>query len=324
MDEAKLLREILDSQQDMVCRFRSDGTILYANRAYAETLGCRAEDLVGASLWNFVTPEDRAGVEAGLRRLTPEEPAVRIENRLETADGTRWTLWRNRGLKWDADGRLLEAQSTGYDITEVRQLEAQRQLLIDELNHRVRNTLTVVQGMAHQTFRGSDIPPAPLAAFNARLHALAGAHSALSQFNWSGAEIAEVVRQGLAICAGDLARVAMAGPIVQVRPAVAVALVLVLHELATNAMKYGALADEAGSLAVTWERDGAGGLVLVWLERGGPPAAPPTRSGFGTRLITSSVRQQLQGEVDFVFASEGLTCRMAFLLDSECARGGVG
>lgn len=314
MYDAKLLREALDAQLEMVCRFRPDGTILLVNRAYAEMLGRTPEELTGANLWTVVTPEDRAKVEDHLSRITREEPIVVIENRIETPQGTRWSLWRNRGLRWDEDGKLIEAQSTGFDITERKQLEEQRQLLIDELNHRVRNTLMVVQGMAHQTFRGEDVPTAQLAAFNARLHALAGAHTAISRSNWVGAEIAEVVRQGLAICGEDIERIRIAGPDLRLRPGAAVALALVLHELATNAVKYGALSAHEGSAAVGWAVLEGERLAMTWLERGGPPVTPPTRTGFGSRLITSSVTRQLEGEVEFDFSREGLCCRMTFPL----------
>jgi PAS domain S-box-containing protein len=313
--DAKLLREILDSQLDLVCRFRPDGTILFVNRAYAETLGRAPEELDHANLWEFITPEDRAGVEADLAGLTPDNPVVMIENRLETAEGTRWTLWRNRGLAWDAAGNLLEAQSTGFDVTERKRLEDQRQLLIDELNHRVRNTLMVVQGMAHQTFRGDEEPAHQLAAFNARLQALAGAHNALSRANWAGTELEHVIRQGLAICGADIARVTIAGPCVQLLPAASVSVVLVLHELATNAVKYGSLSVHTGTASVTWHVEDDR-VHLAWLERGGPTVAQPTRTGFGTRLITSSVTRQLDGQLDMAYQPEGLACRMAFPLHS--------
>jgi len=317
LPHARLLREILDSQLEMVCRFRRDGTILFVNRAYAEAMAQPAEALVGQSLWQFIPPEDRTAVEAGLDQLRPDHPHVNIENRMETAAGIRWTLWRNHGLTWDGQGTLLEAQSTGFDITERKELEEQRQLLIDELNHRVRNTLTVVQGMAHQTFRGSEIPPRQLAAFYARLHALAGAHTALSRSNWAGAEMAEVIRQGLAICGDDIERIAMSGPPAKLRPSAAVALALVLHELATNAVKYGALSDHAGRVAVRWQVGAEDRLALTWQERGGPPVVPPARTGFGSRLITSSIARQLDGSVDLAFDPEGLTCRMEFPLRSD-------
>lgn len=323
MYNAKLLREILDAQSEMLCRFACDGTILFVNRAYAETLASTPEELTGRSLWDFVTPQDRAHVEAQLATLGPERPFVLIENRFETAQGPRWMLWSNSAVSFDAEGRLLVAQSTGIDITVRKQLEEQRQLLLDELNHRVRNTLMVVQGMAHQTFRGTDIPAAPLADFNARLHALAAAHTVLSRSNWAGAEVGEVVERGLAFCGEDIDRVTREGPAVSLRPNAAVALVLVLHELATNAVKYGALSNDAGRIAIDWQAacaaDGATLLSLSWTERGGPPVEAPGHQGFGSRLVTASIERQLGGTIELDFARGGLVCRMAFPLAGAAA-----
>jgi PAS domain S-box-containing protein len=311
--ERRLLREILDAQLEMVCRFRSDGSIIYVNRAYAETLGTTAEALTGCNLWNFIAPQDRDVVEAQLETLTPERPTVQIENRLEAASGTRWTLWRNMALDFDADGRWLVAQSSGYDVTERKQLEEQRQLLLDELNHRVRNTLMVVQGMAYQSFKGDNVPRAQLANFNARLHALAAAHNALSRSNWNGASLVEMAREGMAI-AGARESVTLDGPDLSLRPGAAEALVLILHELTTNAVKYGALSADGGTVRLFWTQRSDGWVDLAWVERGGPVVAPPQRTGFGSRLITSSVTGQLGGQVAFDYAPEGLSCRMQFPL----------
>lgn len=319
MYNAGLLREILDAQLELVCRFARDGSILFVNNAYAATLGSSPTELTGSNLWRYVSAEDRAYVEAQVARLSPDQPTLNIENRFETAMGTRWVLWRNHALAFDADGQWTEAQSTGIDITERKRLEEQRQLLVDELNHRVRNTLMVVQGMAYQTFKGSGVPPVALDAFNARLHALAAAHTALSAANWVGAELAEVVRRGLAICATD-PRVTADGPPATLRPSAAVALVLVLHELVTNAIKYGALTAHGGTVWISWRitepADGPAGqrrLDLEWRERGAVlPVEPPRVTGFGTRLITDSITRQLDGTVDMAFTAEGLTCRMIF------------
>lgn len=116
-------RSILDNQREMICRFRADGTILFANRTYAAMLGVTTDELIGSSFWNYIDEADRPAVKALLEQLRPDAPEVTIENRLDTADGTRWTLWTNRALEFDADGRVLEAQSSGVDITERKEAE---------------------------------------------------------------------------------------------------------------------------------------------------------------------------------------------------------
>ncbi len=313
--ELALLREILDAQLEMVCRYHADGTILFVNRAYARSLELEPEDLAGKNLWVFVTGEDRARVKAELDGLTPEHPELTIENRFETATGPRWILWNNHALEFDGHGRWLVAQSTGIDITERKQLEEQLELLVGELNHRVKNTLMVVQAMAFQTFRGAHAVSEPVMAFNQRLGAVSGAHDALSRTNWTGTEMAEIVRQGLQICDDGRARVRISGPEVIMSANATVSLVMVLHELATNALKYGALSDHKGRVDVRWSLDEGGRQVVIdWRESDGPPVHAPTRRGFGFRLINEAVPRQLSGSVDLAYAPEGLTCRIALPL----------
>ncbi|WP_225204564.1 sensor histidine kinase [Novosphingobium huizhouense] len=311
MPDSAMLLEILDAQLEMVCRFRADGTILFVNRAYAESLGESRETLVGRSLWDFVTGEDRAGVQAQVDLLTPDNVEVTIENRFETSAGARWMLWRNHALEFDADGRLAVAQSTGIDITERKLLEERTALLVGELNHRVKNTLMVVQAMAQQTFRDADLPERPVETFNERLSALAGAHTMLSRASWGGNTLDEIVRQGTAICRRGTIRAE--GPEITIAAGPTIPLIMVLHELSTNAMKYGALSREGGWVEVDWGLDAARRrLSLIWRELGGPPVAAPSRKGFGSRMIEGAVKRQLSGETSVDYAPQGLVCRLSF------------
>ncbi|MFN3458217.1 MAG: sensor histidine kinase [Novosphingobium sp.] len=311
MSDTALLREILDAQLETVCRFRADGTILFVNRAYARTLEHEPADLTGRSLWDFVSGEDQGHVRDMLRHLTPAQPELTIENRFETASGTRWMLWRNHALEFDATGAWSVAQSTGIDITERKELEERLELLVGELNHRVKNTLMVVQAMAHQTFRGGDAPALQVSTFTNRLSALSGAHDALSRTNWAGARLSEIVRQGLLICGPDDLRVHIAGPEVLMPASATVSLVMVLHELATNAMKYGALSGLSGRVSVNWVVNGDGMVEIDWIESGGPAVTPPSRRGFGSRLLTEAVPRQLGGRVKLDYEAKGLRCQIA-------------
>jgi PAS domain S-box-containing protein len=310
MSDTALLREILDAQLETVCRFRADGTILFVNRAYARTLAHEPEDLTGRNLWDFVSGEDQDHVRDMLRHLSPAQPELTIENRFETASGTRWMLWRNHALEFDATGAWSVAQSTGIDITERKELEDRLELLVGELNHRVKNTLMVVQAMAHQTFRNGDAPERQVSTFTNRLSALSGAHDALSRTNWAGARLSEIVRQGLLICSPDDLRVDIAGPEVLIPASATVSLVMVLHELATNAMKYGALSGLSGRVSVHWAVDGEGMVEIDWIESGGPAVTPPSRRGFGSRLLTEAVPRQLGGRVKLDYDAEGLRCQI--------------
>ncbi|WP_298291654.1 HWE histidine kinase domain-containing protein [Novosphingobium sp.] len=310
MSDTALLREILDAQLEMVCRFRADGTILFVNHAYARTLGRDPRQLTGQNLWKHISDDDHDHVSAMLERLTPQTPELTIENRFETAAGTRWTLWRNHALEFDDDGCWQVAQSTGIDITERKQLEEQLELLVGELNHRVKNTLMVVQAMAHQTFRGANLPAGPVGAFNERIAALSAAHDALSRTNWTGVPLAEIVHHGLLICGHSDNRVQFGGPDVLVSSTATVSLVMVLHELATNALKYGALSASTGKVSIIWTVNCDSDVVIEWRESGGPPVQVPVRKGFGSRLVSDAIPRQLGGSVQLDHDPEGVRCRI--------------
>lgn len=205
------------------------------------------------------------------------------------------------------------------DILRAREEEAQeaadrQQLMINELNHRVKNTLVVVQSLARHSLREGG--PQGLAQFNDRIYALAQAHDLLTRRNWEGADLGELLAEALRPYA---TQVRLDGPPVPLAPNAAVALAMIFHELATNASKYGALSQDSGRITVDWRLDGRTKLVIEWKERGGPPAAAPTRTGFGSRLIASSLKGDLAGAADFDYAPEGLTCTLALLAPSRGA-----
>ncbi|HEY8382761.1 MAG TPA: PAS domain S-box protein [Microvirga sp.] len=221
------------------------------------------------------------------------------------------------------DGEVL-AVLAFTDISERKRAEEHQRLLINELNHRVKNTLATVQSLAAQSFReaeasgdGASIAGAR-SAFDARLFALARAHDVLTQESWEGAELAAIVGEAAAPYRGaaEFDRFAVAGPDLRVDPKTALALSMALHELATNAVKYGALSRPEGRIRIAWtacdgSAEGPGRrLHLTWEERGGPPVREPTRRGFGTRLIERGLARELGGTVALTYAPEGLACRM--------------
>ena len=203
--------------------------------------------------------------------------------------------------------RNLEGAVTGIfvqgtDQTErMRAIESQR-LLIAELNHRVKNALATVQSIAAQTLRATDDPVAARRAFEARLRALAEAHSMLSERNWHDTELVALVRQELA--AYDSGQIAVTGPCVVVNAKATIALALLLHELATNAAKYGCLSTPGGQLHIAWREDAAG-LVLEWRESGGPPVTIPSRRGFGSRMLGMVVAGELGGTLSVRYDPPG-------------------
>jgi two-component sensor histidine kinase len=195
----------------------------------------------------------------------------------------------------------------GSDVTPRVLAEAQQKLLLDELNHRVKNTLATVQAIAAQTLRTNPEPSAFRETFEARLLALSATHDLLTATSWRSADLRDVAR--LEFRPYDPDRYVLDGPEVSLSPSEALALGLLFHELATNAVKYGALSSPTGCVEVRWSVD-AGLLTLMWRERGGPPVKPPTRRGFGSRLIERSLRGDMRGEAVLDFAPDGLLCRV--------------
>jgi PAS domain S-box-containing protein len=195
----------------------------------------------------------------------------------------------------------------GSDVTDRVLAERQQKLLLDELNHRVKNTLATVQAIAHQTLRSSPEPAEFREAFESRLMALAATHDLLTATNWRGATLRDLLLAELRPFSHD--KYQLSGPEVDLTPAETLALGLVLHELATNAAKYGALSAPGGCVRIFWSRF-EGRLDIEWREQDGPEVSPPTRRGFGSRLIERSLREQLGGSARLDFAPSGLVCHI--------------
>ena len=215
------------------------------------------------------------------------------------------------------DGTVSGVFVEGSDVTDRVLAERQQKLLVDELNHRVKNSLATVQAIASQTLRSTPEPRAFRDAFEARLIALSATHDLLTATSWRGAELRDVLLVELRPYAPN--RYVLEGGDVDLAPSEALALGLVVHELATNAAKYGALSEGEGCVEARWSVED-GRLSLVWRERGGPPVAPPTRVGFGSRLIERSLAGNLGGSARLDFAPGGLICHIELPLAGAAAR----
>jgi PAS domain S-box-containing protein len=223
-----------------------------------------------------------------------------------------------------ATGEVFAVNLIVEEITERKAAEIQRELLLRELNHRVKNTLAVVQSIAEQTARSAPTVAGFNAIFSARVRALARAHALLTHGGWQGASLMDVFEQILAPfrlatdpSGGDSGapRIAIGGPLVRIHPDAAVSLSMAVHELATNAAKYGSLSSPAGRLDANWAIEAADGrprrIEIAWRESGGPPVKPPTRRGFGTRLIESGLVSQFDATVSLSFPPPGVECRIS-------------
>lgn len=225
-------------------------------------------------------------------------------------DGRTVRLHESVSPLFDVNGKVRGCVAVFVDITERKQSERQKNLFIDELNHRVKNTLAIVQSIAAQTLRQTDEPKAFRTAFTGRLDALARAHSLLTTALWEGVDLAALVKVALSPFENFKGQVTVHGSSIVIRPNGAVTLALVLHELATNAAKYGALSTTSGKVAISWVDDGTS-ITLRWSEVGGPRVDKPARKGFGSRLITASA-SQLGGTAEVAYAGDGVKATLMF------------
>lgn len=208
----------------------------------------------------------------------------------------------------DEVGRVTGIFVQGSDVTERERFLAKQQLLLNELNHRVKNNLATVQAMAAQTARRSPDLPSFIADFEGRLIALARTHDVLTQNAWTGADLRVLLAREL-VAFRD--RVSLTGPAVNLNAGQTLAMGMIAHELATNAAKYGALSSAGGQISVSWRVEHGERLVFDWVESGGPPVRPPGRSGFGTRMIERLTAGDLQGVLETAYPPEGFRLRLA-------------
>jgi two-component sensor histidine kinase len=198
---------------------------------------------------------------------------------------------------------------TLQDITERKEREEKEHLLMREINHRAKNMLSVVDAIAHQTATRN--PEDFVERFSERVQALSANQDLLVRNEWNGVEIADLVRAQLAHFADLIgSRIAMHGPKLRLNPASAQAIGLALHELATNAGKYGALSTDAGRVDISWGTDGHT-LIMSWTERDGPPVTPPKRHGFGTIVVETMTERSVDGKVDLDYAPSGVAWRLS-------------
>lgn len=295
------------------------GEVIYSDQAKA-IFGFPMDQPVSFEMVrDLIHPEDQTVTETMARRATDPDlrEKVSYDCRIVRPDGAeRWLLAHGEALFEDTPEGPRAVRYVGaiQDITERARAAERRQFLINELNHRVKNTLATVQSIAHQTLRPGQSPGEARSLLTARLIALSGAHDILTRENWETADLRDIVAQALGPFEPEAgARFDVQGPSMRIAPRAAVALAMALHELATNAAKYGALSTEAGRVSVTWSLsagDGQSRLVLDWRERGGPPVTPPSRKGFGSRLLLQGLTADLGAAAQIGYEPGGLTCRI--------------
>jgi two-component sensor histidine kinase len=220
----------------------------------------------------------------------------------------RWVLTRTRAVH-DKDGNVIQWLGTCTDIHELKLAQEEKQLMLGEMNHRVKNSLAMVHAMVSQTLRQADNIQDASAAIQSRISMMARAHDRLVSSNWLDAHISEVVEAAIDPHRSKTHNFVISGPDLRIGSKKSLALTMALHELATNATKYGALNSSEGTVQITWDIqdvDGQDVFSFKWEEVGGPAVEKPTRKGFGSRMIEQAVAVYFNGEAELEFASEGL------------------
>lgn len=312
-----LVRLIGDSTPDLIYAKDRQSRILYANKSAAKVIGLPLDELIGTSDLDFASPAEAARILENDRRVLDHGELIDVDEVFTGPDGDTRHFRSVKSPLRDSDGEIIGLVGVTSDVTARRQAEERERLLAREVDHRAKNLLAVVQSIVQLT--RSDDPASFTRSISGRIQALARAHSLLAAARWEGADLQQLVAEELAPYSGRGAKCLIGdSPNIRLRPEAAQALALVIHELATNAAKYGSLSVAGGEVAIGWSVAGTGAegrLVFDWQERGGPPVSAPARSGFGSTVMRASVERQLKGKVDLEWAPDGLRCRLAIPAD---------
>jgi two-component system CheB/CheR fusion protein len=323
VDEARVYAEaIVATIRQPLLVLTSDLHVLTANEMFCEIFETRRQDTEGKQIYDLGNRQwNIPKLRSLLEDILPEKEEFsdfRVDHDFESL-GRRTMVLNARQLRRNG-GRPKLILLSIEDTTAQTEADAHRDLLIDELSHRVKNTLATVQSLAARTVRQVDTLPEFKTAFEGRLHALARAHDLLVEENWKGTGLNRLAHRTLApYFETDTDRITIDGPALRLPPQAGTALVLIMHELATNAAKYGALSAPEGKLVLRWrfgEGGESGNVCIDWTETCAHEIQPPTRTGFGSRLIETSISHDLHGSVKLDYLATGLRCEIVFPLIS--------
>ena len=305
-------RNMADNAPVMVWITEPDGGCSYLSKSWYEFTGQAPQSGLGFGWLDATYPDDRAAAHDAFMTANAGRAPFRLEYRLRRTDGEyRWVI-DSAAPRIGKDGEFIGYIGSVIDITERKQAERTQQLLVNELNHRVKNTLASVQAIAQQTLRTTRDPADFSIRFSGRLQSLARVHSLLTDTSWQGADLRGVILDQLLQGPVDETRVTAWGPAIRLTPQMALHLALTLHELGTNSAKYGALSSTAGWVTVSWSvRDRV--LQLRWVERGGPAVNASFSRGFGTTLIEQSALAE-GGRAQMLCEADGISWEIALPL----------
>jgi PAS domain S-box-containing protein len=302
------LASIVESSDDAIVSKNLDGTITSWNRGAERIFGYTAEEAIGQPI-TIVIPKDRQDEERTiLSRIRRGERIDHFETIRQRKHGSLIAISLTVSPVKNAEGKIIGASKIARDITEQKRSREQISTLAREAEHRSKNLLATVQATVQLS--QADTPEGLKRAIEGRILALANVHSLFVETRWIGAELSTIATQELSpYSEKDVRRVEIDGPQVLLEPNAAQVVAITLHELATNAAKYGALSVPNGQIGLKWLHEAEGRLILHWREIGGPAVRTPTRQGFGTRIIERTIGQ-LKGKARFDWHAEGLVCEI--------------
>ncbi len=288
--------------------------IIFANKSFLAFTGYERETVLGQSFISLLTrgapPEMATKLEELFNGASDIDPE--IHSRRE--DGTEFWASVFVSPVLDEHGRTVQYFTSLVDLTKHRQEQAESEKLIDELNHRVKNTLSTVQSIIFQALRNSSDPVVIQESIEARLFALSRSHDLLSRENWKSGGLVDLLKEILepfGVSDGRSERFVIEGEDIRLPPKATLALGIAFHELATNAVKYGAFSNETGTILIAWKLEltpQGDRLILHWREKDGPPVTPPARRGFGSQVIERGLAHELGGVVRLEYPAEGVRC----------------
>lgn len=322
--KSRIYKALLQATPDLLYVFDTQHRFIYANEALLAMWGMEWEQAsgktcleIGYEPWHAAMhDEEIERVIATGQPLRGEVPFPHISKGVRVYDYIFTPVF-------GPDGRVEAIAGATRDVTERKQHEQHLQLLINELNHRVKNSLVMVQSLARQSLKNAESLDDANEKIDARLMALSSAHNTLTRENWVSADIAELTRDAVELCESHQGqRFELHGSSCRLDPRRALALAMALHELCTNAVKHGALSSAEGRVRIAWEctmREGENRLELLWQESGGPEVQPPQRKGFGSRLLERGLKHDLNGDVSWVFDTAGVSYRVSLALPAATA-----
>jgi PAS domain S-box-containing protein len=308
LESEQRLRATYEHASAGIAEVDEKGRFLRVNERFCLITGYSREELLSQTLLEITHPDDRHQDAKLLQgQITGELETYRLEKRYIHKSGQEVWIDLSASVVRETSGAFAYGIRVVEDITERKKADLRQRLLINELNHRVKNSLAVVQSIVAQSLRSSKVARPFAEELESRIIALANAHDVLTRSHWEAAELHAIVSSALRPHVREPSPFSVSGPPLCVKPKPALALSLAFHELATNAAKYGALSTPSGRVQVNWTVTDGRCFRLEWTEHGGPPVVRPARTGFGSRLIARSLAAELNGEVTLEYPEAGLT-----------------